>query len=471
MEINQEIFRGYDIRGIAGKDLSPEIMKGLGRGYATFLHRRQIKGCVVGMDIRESSPAYKQAFSEGLMEMGIDVTDIGLTLTQIMYFSQYRYLSKGGAIITASHNPKEYNGLKMAVGFSDTMVGEDMAELKKIVTEDAFTGWGKPGSKREMDVYPDYKKDLLDKVGLYDSGLKIVVDSSCGTTGKFLPDILRGAGCEIVEQNTNLDPSFPAGTPDPTEETVLKRLAGGVKAAGADMGLAYDADGDRMGVVDQDGRLVWNDLLVAIFAKDILHHMPESNIVFNVLCSKAVGDTIIQSGGKPVMWKVGHSFIKQKVREIRAPFGGELSGHFFFGDDFYGYDDGAFSTLRLLAYLKRSRQSLKQAIDSLPKYISSPEIKLGLPDNIKFQFVGQTLGPEVKQILPTATLNSIDGVRADTADEMVIIRASQNGPYITIKFEGRTKEQYDNLKIKIATALKKYPEIDWSQGVNIHAFD
>jgi phosphomannomutase/phosphoglucomutase len=471
MEINQEIFRGYDLRGIAGKDLSPEIMKALGKAYATFLYRRQIRGCVVGMDIRESSPAYKLAFIDGLVEMGIEVIDIGLTLTQIMYFSQYKYLSKGGVIITASHNPKEYNGLKMAVGFSDTMVGEDIAELKKIVVEDAFAGWGKPGSRREVDVYPDYKKDLLEKVGLADCGLKIVVDSSCGTTGKFLPDILRGAGCKIIEQNTNLDPSFPVGTPDPTEEAVLKRLAGGVVAGGADLGLAYDADGDRMGVVDQDGKLIWNDLLVAIFAKDILQHMPKSKIVFNVLCSKAVSDTISESGGEPIMWKVGHSFIKQKVREVRAPFGGELSGHFFFGDDFYGYDDGAFSTLRLLAYLKRTGQSLKQAVDSLPKYMSSPEIKLGLADDIKFQFVGQTLGPEVKQILPTATLNSIDGVRADTADEMVIIRASQNGPYITIKFEGRSREQYDNLKVKIANALKKYPEIDWSQGVNTHAFN
>lgn len=465
------MFRGYDIRGIVGQDLSSDVMTTLGKSYATFLHRRQIRECVVGMDIRETSPVYKNAFIKGLVEMGIDVTDFGLSLTQIMYFAQYRYLSKGGAMITASHNPKEFNGLKLAVGFSDTLITEEIQEIKKIAEDESFEGWGKTGSVKIDDVFPAYKADLMKRTQLTDSGLKVVIDSSCTTTGKFLPTILREAGCDVVEKNTNLDPSFPLGTPDPTEKEILERLASEVLESKADLGVTYDSDGDRLGIVDSLGRIIWNDVLVALFAEDILHYLPGSPIVFNTLCSKVVGDTIEKFGGKPVMWMVGHSFIKQKVRETRAPFGGELSGHFFFMDNFYGHDDGAFATLRLLQYLKRTGKTLAQALDDLPKYIGSPEIKLGLADEIKFDFINTKLTADLKELMPEATYIDIDGIRADTKTTMATIRASQNGPYITIKFEGKTQEEYDSLKTKIRDLLKKYPEIDWSKGSNTHAFD
>ncbi len=471
VKVNPEIFRGYDIRGLVDKDLSSDVVGLLGKAYATFLYRRQIREAVVGMDVRQTSPEYKKAFNDSLIDSGIDVIDIGLTLAQIMYFAQYHYLSKGGAIITASHNPKEFNGLKLAVGFSDTLITTEIQELKQIVEAGDFKNWERKGGYKEDNVFEAYKADLFKRIPIHDSGLKVVVDSLNATTGAFLPEILREAGCEVIEQNTTLDPSFPLGTPDPTEKEVLERLAIRVKTEEAALGLAYDSDGDRVGVVDEEGNLIWNDMLVALFAEDILHYLPGSPIVFNALCSKATSDTIMRSGGKPVIWLTGHSFIKAKVKEERAPFGGELSGHFFFMDNFYGHDDGAFSTLRLLQYLKRTGSSLKEAVANLPKYVSSPEIKLGLADQLKFKLIDEKISKDIKSLFPGADYLDIDGFRADTKDEMVIIRASQNGPYITIKFEGKTQEQYDKLKKEIERILRKYPEIDWSQGVNIHAFE
>jgi phosphomannomutase/phosphoglucomutase len=300
---------------------------------------------------------------------------------------------------------------------------------------------------------------------------KVVVDTLNATAGMFMPEILKRSGCEVVAKNTKLDGSFPLGTPDPTEREVVERLAGYVKEEKADLGVCYDPDGDRIGIVDGEGNLVWNDVLVAIFAEDILEYMKGAPIVFNTLCSKATSDVIEKFGGVPEIWLTGHSFIKAKVKESRSPFGGELSGHMFFMDSFYGHDDTGFATLRLLNYMKRRNKSLKELVDELPKYVSSPEIKLGLADNIKFQLIKEKISLDVKKLFPDGKYIEIDGFRADSKEEMVIIRASQNGPYITVKFEGKTQEQYDALKLKIKDILKKYTEIDWEVGVNTHAFE
>lgn len=467
--INPSMFRGYDIRGIVGTDLTPEVLSHLGNAYATFLHRRQIRECVVGRDIRESSNEFQNRFIESLISKGIDVIDIGLTLTQIMYFSQYKFLSKGGAMVTASHNPKEFNGLKLAVGFSDTLITKEIEELKIIAQTGEFKDWGSPGIRKTEDVFHAYKTDLFKREQIHESGLKVVIDCSSSTPGKFLPEILRTAGCTVIEQNTNLDSSFPHGTTDPTSQKVVERLAERVRAEKADLGVTYDSDGDRLGMIDGKGRILWNDVLVAIFASDILDYLPGSPIVFNALCSKVVTDVIKSRNGKPVMSTVGHSFVKQKVREERAPFGGELSGHFFFYDNFYGHDDAAFSTLRILQYLKRTNQSLSDVIDKLPRYISSPEIKLGLPDEIKFEFITKYFKKDLEDLLPNGTYTDIDGFRADTETAMAIIRASQNGPYITVRFEGKTEEEYESIRARLNEILKKYPEIDWDTGENSKA--
>jgi phosphomannomutase / phosphoglucomutase len=466
--IPDHIFRGYDIRGVVGKDLDEERVYTMGQAYATWLLTRRIYDCVVGYDCRNSSLAFKKALLSGLTESGITVYDIGMTLSQICYFAQYYFRTRGMVMITASHNPKEYNGFKMGIGFSETMLTEDIIEYKKIIATGKYASQKPIGKHVQKDIKKEYTDDILRHIGPIGK-FKVVIDSCAATTGVYLPDILRAAGCEVVEQNTKPDGNFPVGTPDPTERDVQERLAKGVVAAGADLGFSYDADGDRVGVVDGKGNLLWNDTLISIYTKDILDFLPGSKIIFNTLCSKQVDDVIRERGGIPVIWKTGHSFIKAKVRDERAPFGGELSGHFYFVDNFYGHDDGAIASLRLLAYLTRVKKSLHEAVSELPQYVSSPEIKVGCPDDLKFKIVSEKIGAEIKKLYPDAKYTEIDGVRMDTQKEMLICRASQNGPYLTVKFEGKDQLSYDKLKGQIGLILHKFDQIDFKSGVNTAA--
>ena len=469
-QVPDHVFRGYDLRGVVGTDLDDENVLILAKGYATYLLQRRIYDCVIGFDSRESSPRFRDIFVKGLTEFGIKVYDIGITLSQICYFAQYFFRTRGMVMITASHNPKEYNGFKFGTGYSETMVTEEIIAFRELVKLGQFVKLDEAGEHVKYDIFPDYQKDLLRRIGKIKK-FKIVVDSCAATTGLFLPKILRSVGCEVIEQNTTPDPTFPVGVADPTEKEVQERLAKRVVSEKADLGFSYDTDGDRMGVVDNEGNLIWNDTLVSIFSKDVLDFAPGSKIIFNVLCSKQVDVVVKQNGGQAIMWKTGHSFIKAKVREEKAIFGGELSGHFFFVDNFYGHDDGAIASLRLLAYLTRVNLSLKQAITLLPQYVSSPEIKVSCPDDFKFKVVSDKIRGEIKKLYPSAKYVEIDGVRMDTIEEMMIVRASQNGPYLTIKFEGKTQEKYDLLKSQINKILRSLPEIDFKSGVNINSLD
>lgn len=466
--IPDHVFRGYDLRGLVGSELNDETVALLAKGYATWLLQRKIYDCVVGYDCRISSPGFRDIFVRELTESGITVYDIGMTLTQISYFACYFFRTRGMVMITASHNPKEYNGFKFGTGYSETMLTEDIHAFRDLVKSGKFMTRSPKGKHIERDIKKDYMEDLLRRIDPIKK-FKVVVDSCAATTGVYLPDILRSVGCEVIEQNTTPDGNFPVGTPDPTEHEVQERLAKRVMAEKADLGFSYDADGDRIGIVDGTGRMIWNDVLVALFAKDVIASLPGSKIVFNTLCSKVVSDVINQAGGTPIMWMTGHSFIKAKVHESGAPFGGELSGHIYFVDNFYGHDDGAIASLRLLAYLTRVGTSLAEAVDELPKYVSSPEIKVGCPDAVKFQIVSEKIGGEMKKLYPNAKYVEIDGVRMDTPEEMLIVRASQNGPYLTVKFEGKTQDAYDKLKVQVSEILHKVPEVDFKSGVNTGA--
>ena len=466
--IPDHVYRGYDLRGLVGSELDEERVEILGRGYATWLLARRVYDCVLGFDCRTTGPSFRDAMVKGLTESGITVYDIGMTLSQICYFAQYYYRTRGMVMITASHNPSEYNGFKFGMGFSETMLSEEIIELRDIVKKGMFTKLPVKGKHLEEDIFSIYKKDLFRRVGPIGT-FKVVIDSCAATTGLFLPAILREAGCTVVEQNTKPDGTFPVGTPDPTERSVQERLANRVVKEGADLGFTYDADGDRVGIVDNKGDLIWNDVFVSICALDILDFLPGSKIVYNTLCSKQVDEVIRLHGGIPIMWKTGHSFIKAKVKEERAAFGGELSGHFFFVDNFYGHDDGAIGSLRLLAYMTRVKKSLHDIVAGLPKYISSPEIKVGCPDALKFELVSEQIGSEIKKLYPDAQYVEIDGVRMDTDKEMLIVRASQNGPYLTVKFEGKTQDAYEKLKKQVNTILHKFREIDFEKGVNTSA--
>jgi len=471
MKVNPHIFRGYDLRGVAGKDLTPEIMECLGKAYGTFLKRRGISEALVGYDSRLTSAEYSQALIRGFSWAGIDTIDIGLTLVGTFYWAQYFLNKKGGAFVTASHNPAEYNGLKLAIDFSETLVSDNIQELRKMMEDDDFEQGASAGKIEKINVKEDYIKDLNKRIKI-ERKFKVVVDPSCTTAGLLIPDVLRSFGLEVVESNCQLDPSFPLGTPDPTETVVAQRVRQKVLEEKADVGFSYDADGDRIGIVDEQGNIIWNDVLIALFAIDILDRYPGSKIMFNTLCSRVVEDSIVSHKGEPFMWRTGHSFLKKKNQEVRAPFIGELSGHFFFSADFYNHDDGCYTTLKLLDYLSRSGQSLSQAVAALPKYISSPEIKVGCADDKKVGLIVK-ISEVLKKDYPEAKIiddeRAGDGVRLDLSDAMFVVRYSQNGPYLTVKFEARMPARYDELKKYLNQLLHNYSEVDWSYGVNVES--
>lgn len=469
MKINPYIFRGYDLRGVVDKDLNSEIVEYLGRVYGTYLKRRGIKKALIGRDCRATSPDYSKKIIAGLNWAGIDTIDIEMELIGTFYWAQYYLDCRGGVYVSGSHNPAEYNGFKFANDFSETLVQEGMQELRKMAEVDDIEQGETPGKNEQNDIRQAYFDDLLKRLPI-NKKFKVVIDPSCSTAGVIAPELLRKAGCEVIENNCNLDPSFPLGTPDPTENAVSQRLRDKILEEKTDIGFSYDADGDRIGIVDDTGKIIWNDMLVALFAKDVLNFHPGAIIMFNTLCSKVVSETIEKHGGKPFMWRTGHSFLKKKNQEVKAAFIGELSGHFFFSADFYNHDDGLYSTLRLLSFLSKTNQSLSQAIDALPKYISSPEIKVGSPDELKVGLMDK-IAEKLRQDFPRAEIiddeRAGDGVRLEMPDSMFVVRYSQNGPYLTVKFEAKTQEKYDELKKYIDTLLHSYSEVDWSFGVNV----
>ena len=470
MKINPYIFRGYDLRGVAGKDLNLEIVEHIGKAYGTYLKRLGIKKAVIGRDSRKTSPEYSQAIIKGLNWAGIDTIDIGLNLVGTFYWAQYFLKCKGGIYVTASHNPAEYNGFKFANDFSETLVSEGMQELRRMVEEDDFEKGKKLGKAIEKDIKKDYFDDILKRLPVTKK-FKVVVDASCSTAGVIAPDLLKRAGCEVIENNCQLDSSFPLGTPDPTGMVIAERLKNKILETQADIGFSYDADGDRIGIVDDKGGIIWNDVLVALFAIDVLNDHPGAKIMYNTLCSKVVDDVVKQYGGEPFMWRTGHSFLKKKNQEVGAAFIGELSGHFFFSKDFYNHDDGLYSTLRLLKYLSGVGKPLSGIVDSLPKYISSPEVKLFCADDKKVKLM-EKISPILKKDFPKAEIiddeRAGDGVRLEIKDSMFIVRYSQNGPYITIKFEAKTKGEYNKLKKYINELLHSFEEVDWSNKINVN---
>ena len=472
MEINPYIFRGYDLRGLVDTDLNPEIMEHIGKAYGTFLMRRNINKAVIGFDSRETSLSYSQSVSKGLNWAGINVINIGMNLVGTFYWSQYYLNCKAGVFITASHSAVEYNGCKFAIDFSETLVSKEIQILREMIEKEDYGKATIPGKLETKEIREAYFNDLLKRVPI-NKKFKVVIDPSHSTAGVIVPDLLRKAGCRVVENNCEIDSSFPLGTPDPTEISVAQRLRKRVLEEKADIGFSYDADGDRIGIIDEKGNIIWNDVLVALFSIDVLNSHPGATIMYNTLCSRIVEETILKYKGKPFMWKTGHSFLKKKNQEVGAAFIGELSGHFFFSADFYNHDDGIYSTLRLLKYLEDKNQPLSSAVDSLPKYISSPEIKIYCADDKKVGLI-KKIAPFFKRDFPQAEIiddeRAGDGVRVDFPDAMFVVRYSQNGPYLTIKFEAKTEERYVFFKNYITELLKGYEEIDWDSKTNVNIY-
>lgn len=475
MKVNPHIFRGYDLRGLVDEDLSPELALHIGKAHGTYLKRLGQTKAMVGRDSRQTSPIYSQKAIEGLAWCGLDVVDIGMQMVGMFYWAQHNLKIPGGIFVTASHNPPQFNGFKLANDYSETLVSDGMQTIRKMVEDEDYESGDKPGQLSQEDIRPAYYKDILGRVSV-GRKLKVMVDASNTSSGEIIPELARRAGCEVVEYNTKVEPSFPLGVADPTETHIMERMRGEMAECKADVGFTYDADGDRIGIIDEKGNPVWNDMLVALLAIDVLAVHPGAKIMFNTLCSKAVAETIAAHGGQPFMWRVGHSFLKKKNQEVKAAFIGELSGHFFFSADFYNHDDGAYATMRLLQAMGRTDQTLSEMVAALPYYKSSPEIKIFCPDDKKVKLM-DVIASKLRQDFPDAEViddeRAGDGVRLELPEGMFVIRYSQNGPYITIKFEAKTDSKYEELRKYIADTLHNYPEIDWQNPIsaNVPALD
>ncbi|MBI3597175.1 MAG: phosphomannomutase/phosphoglucomutase [Nitrospirae bacterium] len=447
-----KIFREYDIRGIVGQDLTPDLAEELGKAFGTTLRRKHLCQIAVGRDGRESSPLLRQRLVDGITATGIGVTDIGVCPTPLLYFALFNLSVDGGAMITASHNPAEYNGFKVCVG-KETFYGEDLQKLRRMIeARDYETGTAPSVRSQEIiPLYLDYLKRHFSSVDA--RGIKVVVDSGNAMGALVGPQALKNMGCEVIELYSELDSRFPNHHPDPTVSENLKDLIETVRAKGADLGIAYDGDADRIGAVDERGEILWGDQLLVIFARDVLRRQRGAMILSEVKASQILYDDIVRHGGRAMMWRAGHSLIKSKMKETGALLAGEMSGHIFFADRYFGYDDAVYAGCRLIEILAEGRQPLSKLLSDLPKTSSTPEIRRDCPDDRKFLIV-QKLKERFEALrsrptpdsMPIRNLITIDGVRIVFDDGWGLVRASNTQPALVLRFEANTRDRMDAIR-------------------------
>ena len=448
MKINPNIFREYDIRGIVDKDLTPDIIETLGRGMGTYF-RRQGKGEVaVGRDCRLSSPSYAQALMKGLRAAGCDGVDLGTIPTPLLYFAIFYKNKEAGVMITGSHNPPEYNGFKMMSG-KDTLYGETIQAIYHIIKNDEIA-IKKMGALSTYDIIPEYMDYVTNNIKLQ-RRLKVVVDAGNGTGGAVAVPIFKKLGCDVVELYCDMDGNFPNHHPDPTLPEAMEDMIRKVGETKADLGIAYDGDADRLGVADDEGHLIWGDQLMILFSRDILPSNPGATIISEVKASKVLYDEIARLGGKPVMWKTGHSLIKKKIREEKALLAGEMSGHIFFADRFFGFDDAIYSSARLLELVSRSDMKLSEMLAGLPKTFSTPEIRIYASEEVKFKIVDD-VKIELSKKYPVI---DIDGVRAIYPKGWGLVRASNTQAALVLRFEAETEADLEAIKKEVKGAVER----------------
>ncbi|NOZ60909.1 MAG: phosphomannomutase/phosphoglucomutase [Calditrichaeota bacterium] len=452
--MNSNIFRQYDVRGIADTELTDENIELIGKAYGTYLGKKGLKKFSVGRDVRLSSSRIQQAFIRGLMSTGAHVIDIGVVPTPVLYFSIVHLNIDGGVMITGSHNPIEFNGLKLCEGIA-AIYGEEIQKLRALIDKNEFlTG---AGSVETVDVVPDYKDMIKSKIQLK-KPLKIVIDAGNGTAGVIAPEIWRDLGCEVICLYCEPDGNFPNHLPDPTVPKYVVDLQKAVLDNGADMGIGYDGDADRIGAIDDKGRIIYADRLIALFSRDVLRRNPGGTIVFDVKCSQALPEYITKFGGKPLMWKTGHSLLKAKMKEENAPFAGEMSGHIFFADDFFGYDDAIYASGRLMEMVAAGDKKLSQLADEIPAFVSTPEIRIECADEKKFDIVADL----VKSFKEKYEVIDIDGARVQFGDGWGLVRASNTQPVLVLRFEAKTEEKLAEIKRIFKTKLHEYPAIKFT---------
>jgi phosphomannomutase/phosphoglucomutase len=454
VHIEESMFREYDIRGRANdKELNPRSTEIIGQAYGTFLKNRNIDTVVVGHDSRHSSVSLKDGFIKGVLSTGRDVIDLGMILTPMMYWAQYYFDSKGGAMITGSHNPKDWNGLKLASGLSYTLIGDEIRGLLADIKKGEFAEG--QGSVRSETIMEKYAEDLAGRVS-FKTPLRVVLDTGNGTAGAVAPYVLRNAGLDVIEQFTELDPDFPNHEPDPALKTTVEALGKRVLEEKADFGIALDGDGDRLGVVDEKGDVIWPDRYMILLARQVLEKQPGAKIVFDVKVSQALEEDIAAHGGQPIMWKTGHSHIKAKLHEENAALAGEMSGHIFFVENYYGFDDGVYSGLRFAEYVSQVDKPVSEIIAGTPYYVSTPTIDVDCPDDVKYGIVDK-LTEELKRDFDKVV--DINGARVMFDDGWGLVRASSNLPILVLRFEAKTQERLDEIKALFRGYMDKYPEI------------
>jgi phosphomannomutase/phosphoglucomutase len=445
--VNPQIFREYDIRGLHDRDLTDEAVRAIGLAFGTFLRRRGKKTVALGRDFRLSSPRITKAVGEGLAATGCDVTLVGEVPTPGLYYSIVALATDAGLQVTGSHNPIEYNGLKLCEGVQ-SVHGEQIQGLLELVRRGDFErGAGRVDERPTGGLYADMLVSKVKPAGR----LKVVLDAGNGSAGPLAPDLFRRLGQEPVPLFCEPDGRYPNHTPDPTVEKNLQDLIRTVRETHADFGVGYDGDADRIGAVDGQGRILWGDQLLALFARDVLALVPGAPVVFDVKCSQGLEEDIVAHGGQPVMWKTGHSIMKAKMKELGAPIGGELSGHIFFSHGYWGFDDALYGSLKLLEIVSRSGRTLAELRDSIPYYVATPEIRLDTTDEDKFAIVARVRDSFRRD----HEVIDIDGARVKFADGWALVRASNTQPVLVVRFEARTAQALEAVRERMWSALER----------------
>jgi len=454
MQIDPTVFKAYDIRGIVGKNIDEAFAEHLGRAFGSEAVAAGEKAVAVGRDGRVSGPGLAAALIRGLVSTGLDVVDIGAVTTPMLYYvaaTRAKHGCASGIQVTGSHNPKDYNGFKMVMA-GRAIYGDDIQKLRtRIETETYAKGRGRSA---KMDIGAEYAARITGDCKL-SRPMKIVVDSGNGIPGASAPAILRALGCEVIDLYSTVDGDFPNHHPDPSKPENLADLIKVVHATGAELGLAFDGDGDRLGVVTKDGHIIYPDRQVMFFARDILKRNKGATIIFDVKCSQRLPVAIRKAGGRPLMWKTGHSLIKAKLKEINAPFAGEMSGHLFFGERWYGFDDAMYTAGRLLEILSRSKNPSAE-LDALPTSFSTPELNVPCAEGEHHAVTAELLArvADGRLKFEGGEVGTIDGLRVDFADGFGLIRGSNTTPVLVLRFEGHTPEALHRIEAQFMAALR-----------------
>ena len=452
IRIPKKIFREYDIRGVVGEDLTDSGVYRLGLAIASTMIREGIDRAVVGRDNRQSSDAFFEALSNGMTRGGVNVVDIGMVPTPVLYFAAKRWKFDGGVMITASHNPGEFNGFKVLRG-EGTIYGDSIRELWDIMGGDLDEGGN--GTIEHRDANAEYIEYVRGNIEL-DRPVAFAADGGNGTSGIVAVDLFRSLGCDPDYMFMEPDGTYPNHHPDPTRPENLKELKKRVLEGGLEFGVGFDGDSDRIGVIDDRGQILWGDRLLALFARSVLEEHPGSSIIFEVKCSQSLEEDILKHGGKPIMWKTGHSLIKKKMREENAPLAGEMSGHIFFADKYFGFDDAIYAACRLLEIASKGRAKLSELLSDLPTYENTPEIRIDCPDEEKFQVVEKVRDHFKK----THSVIDVDGARIQFDGGWGLIRASNTQPVLVLRFEAKDRETLDRIAGEVELVLRVHTEID-----------